>query len=153
MIARRRFLALGSLAALPCFGALARADSLNPYAGISTVEVFCNSAMLIKPIENPPFRQSIYRMDALQQELNNINQHIAHSSMDAARQWASDNQQQIKRLVTAPALASLNAINLARYYKIDRLPAIVINRRSVVYGVTDVADAISRYQAHVQGRG
>ena len=151
LIARRRLLTLGTLAALPWLSVPGRAQRLNPFIGITSVEVFCNSAMLVEPLANPPFRQAIYRMDALEQTLRSINAHVPHDE-NAARRWLAANQKQIKRLVMAPGLAVANAINRANYYRIDRLPAIVINSRGVIYGVTDVADAVARYQAHIQGR-
>jgi len=149
MIDRRRFLALGPLIALPWL-APARAQRLNPFAGITSVEVFCNSAMLIEPVAGPPFQQEIYRMDAMEQLRQEVNRRIPPGGEQPARQWLLEHQEPIKRTF-APAAARLaNALNRARYYRIDHLPAIVINRKSVVYGVTDVADAITRYQAHVQ---
>lgn len=151
MIDRRRLLALGSLTALPWL-APARAQMLNPFAGITSVEVFCNSAMLIEPISNPPFSQAIYRMDALERLRQAINRRIPTGGEQPARQWLLANQAKLKRLLAPVATSVANAINRAHYYRIDRLPAIVINRKSVVYGVTDVADAITRYQAHVQGK-
>jgi integrating conjugative element protein (TIGR03757 family) len=128
------------------------AQALNPWAGLVSVEVFCNSAMPIEPVANPPFKQTIYRLDAMQQVLGQINQRIPRGGEQAARPWIAAHQQEIKRLVTPSALATANAINRVNYYRIDRLPAIVVNRASVIYGVTDVADALARYQAHVQGK-
>jgi integrating conjugative element protein (TIGR03757 family) len=152
-LARRRFLqrlpALGLLSALPV---LAGAQQLNPFAGITSVEVFCNSAMLIEPVAGPPFRQVIYRMDAMEQLRRQLNARLPKGGEQAARAWLLANQAQIKRAF-APAAADLaNALNRARYYRIDRLPAIVINGRGVVYGITNVAEAIARYRAHLQGR-
>jgi integrating conjugative element protein (TIGR03757 family) len=152
-LTRRRFqqrlLAIGLLPALPV---VVRAQRLNPFAGISTVEVFCNSAMLIEPVAGPPFTQTIYRMDAMEQLRRQLNARLPKGGEQPARAWLLANQATIKRVFAQPAGDLANALNRARYYRIERLPAIVINGRSVVYGVTGVADAIARYQAHVQGR-
>jgi integrating conjugative element protein (TIGR03757 family) len=145
---RRHVLRWGLLCALPCLGAAGQAQQLNPFTGITAVEVFCNSAMLIEPIVKPPFSQTIHRMDALAQALASINPRIPQSGIQAARQWALDHQAQLKRILAPAAAATANAINRANYYRINRLPAIVINQRSLIYGVTDVAEAITRYQAH-----
>ena len=155
MIRRRRLLALGLTAALPALTGVARAvtvySSLKPYEGIATVEVFCNSAMLIQQVQNPPFQQTVYRLDALEQMQAALNQRMPHTTDEqTAYQWVMQNEAQIKRSFAPVAAQTANALNLARYYHIDHLPAIVVNRQSVVYGVTDVADAIEKFQAHLQ---
>ena len=155
MTQRRQFLALG-FAALPSLSLLpgaARASRLNPFEGVSTVEVFCNSAMVIEPIANPPFRQTIHRMDALDLMTRQLNSRLPQGGEAQARQWVMQRQDQIKRAMSPVAAEVANATNLARYYRIDHLPAIVVNGRAVVYGVTDVAEAIERYQAHIQQQG
>ena len=158
MIRRRRLLALGLTAALPALTGVARAvtavSSLNPFEGIATVEVFCNSAMLIEQVQHPPFQQTVYRLDALDQMQRALNQRMPQTRDEQqAYQWVMQNEAQIKRAFAPVAAQTANAINLARYYHIDHLPAIVVNRQSVVYGITDVADAIARFQAHLQQKG
>jgi integrating conjugative element protein (TIGR03757 family) len=36
---------------------------------------------------------------------------------------------------------------MALHYGVDRIPAIVIDGTAVVYGVTDLVDAVQRYDA------
>jgi integrating conjugative element protein (TIGR03757 family) len=147
----QRLLILAALPALSVLPVLARAQQLNPFAGISSVEVFCNSAMLIAPIDHPPFAQTIYRMDAIEQQMRAINAQLPKGGQAVARPWVMAHMAQIRQQVQPLVAGQVNAISMARYYRIDRLPAIVINARAVVYGVTGVGEAIARYQAHIQG--
>lgn len=114
--------------------------------GITTVEVFANSAMVITPIQSERYRLVIHRMDKLEQVKAMINQQLPKGGEGPARAWIAANQERIKRDIRPAAVAAANAISLANYYKIDRLPAIVINRQAVVYGVTDVDVALQRFQ-------
>jgi hypothetical protein len=43
-------------------------------------------------------------------------------------------------------------LTLAARYGIDRLPAIVINGESVIYGVTDIPSAIQMYRTSKKGQ-
>ena len=115
--------------------------------GIATVEVFANSAMLITPVQSDRYRLVIYRMDQLEQVKQMINQQIPKGGEAPARAWFAANAERIKRQVRPAAIAAANAISLANHYKIDRLPAIVINHQAVVYGLTDVEAALARFYA------
>lgn len=126
--------------------------SRTPAPGITTVEVFANSAMVITPTTSAQYRLVIYRMDVLEQYKAWINQQIPRGGEQPARAWIAANQDRIKRQVRPAAAAAANAVNLAHYYRLDRLPAIVINRQAVVYGVTDVDEALQRYRASRGGR-
>ena len=119
--------------------------------GITTVEVFANSAMLITPVQSDRYRLVIHRMDQLEQVKQMINQQIPKGGEAPARAWFAANAERIKRQVRPAAIAAANAISLAKHYKIDRLPAIVINRQAVVYGLTDVEAALARF--HVTSGG
>lgn len=134
----RRF---GLLAALALAGA-AHAQ------GVLTVEVFANSAMHItpQPDQRLPYQLKVYRMDGLQQLEASINQQLPQNEAQA-RDWLASNQARIQRQMTPQAVEAANGIALAHHYKIKRLPAVVIDRQAVVYGLTDVEAAIRRYQA------
>ena len=116
--------------------------------GVLTVEVFANSAMHItpRPDQRLPYQLKVYRMDGLQQLEASINQQLPKNEGDA-RAWLQANQGRIKREVTPQAVAAAHGVALAHHYKIKRLPAVVIDRQAVVYGLTDVEAAIQRYQA------
>jgi integrating conjugative element protein (TIGR03757 family) len=147
----RRSITLAALAgAIPLLPSRTQGAPLDPFIGITTVEVFCNSAMLITLVQGASFQQAILRMDAFEQLSQTLSQRIPKGGEQVAYQWLMQNQAQIKRQLAPAAAAAANAINMANYYRINRLPAIVINRKSVIYGVTDVAEAITRYQAHRQ---
>ena len=115
--------------------------------GVTTVEVFANSAMLITPVRSDRFRLVIHRMDQLEQVKAAINQQIPKGGEGPARAWIAANEARIKNQVRPAAIAAANAIRLASYYKIDRLPAMVVNRQAVVYGMTDVDTALERFRA------
>ena len=141
MSAHIRLRRFGLLAALALAGA-AHAQ------GVLTVEVFANSAMHItpRPDQRLPYQLKVYRMDGLQQLEASLNQQLPKNEGDA-RAWLQANQGRIKREVTPQAVAAANGVALAHHYKIKRLPAVVIDRQAVVYGLTDVEAAIQRYQA------
>lgn len=134
----RRF---GLLAALALAGA-AHAQ------GVLTVEVFANSAMHItpQPDQRLPYQLKVYRMDGLQQLEASLSQQLPQNEAQA-RDWLASNQARIQRQMTPQAVEAANGIALAHHYKIKRLPAVVIDRQAVVYGLTDVEAAIRRYQA------
>ncbi len=135
--------ALAASAALPAH-AQSGSDLAN---GVTTVEVFANSAMLITPVRSDRFRLVIHRMDQLEQVKAAINQQIPAGGEGPARAWIAANEARIKNQVRPAAIAAANAIRLANYYRIDRLPAMVINRQAVVYGLTDVDAALERFRA------
>lgn len=134
--------ALASMALAPA--GVSAQDNLA--GGITTVEVFANSAMLITPTHSDRYRLVIHRMDRLEQVKQTINQQIPSGGEGPARKWLAANEDKIKHQVRPAAIAAANAINLANFYKIDRLPAMVINRQAVVYGITDVEAALERFQ-------
>ena len=130
-------------------GVLAMAGTAQAQC-VLTVEVFANSAMHITPVpaqgQALPYKLSVYRLDALQRIETTLNQQLPQKEADA-RAWLQANQARLKREVTPQAVAAANGIALAHHYKIKRLPAMVIDRKAVVYGLTDVGAAIERYQA------
>ena len=124
-----------------------------PAGGVSTVEVFVNSAMAVSAPPAPlAFELKVHRMDQLDMVTQGIDQQIPRGSEAEARRWVADNEARIKRQVQPAAIATANAITLANHYRLDRLPAVVINKRTVVYGITDVGAALQRYQATRQRR-
>lgn len=143
-----RVLVLGALAGAAVPG-LAQTGRSDPGAGVTSVEVFVNSAMLVTPAATgrEPYRLTIHRMDRLQQVRQSINQQIPRGGEQVARKWIAANQARIKREIQPAAVAAANAVSLSNYYRLDRIPAIVINRKSVVYGVTNVDQALQLYQA------
>lgn len=116
--------------------------------GVTTVEVLANSAMHIVhgPAEALPYKLTIYRMDGLQLIEQSINQRLPQNEADA-RRWLEHNGERIRREVARPAIDAANGLALAQRYRIERLPAVIINRAVVVYGLADVDAAIAHYTA------
>ena len=134
-------------------GAQAQQQKDAPTVAVSAVEVFANSAMPITPKggKGLPYRVDIYRMDALQQIERQLSQGLPQTEAEAMA-WLRANEARIRRSVQAQAVQAANGVALAHYYRIDRLPAIVIDRKAVVYGVTDVEAAVRRYLQTQQGQ-
>jgi integrating conjugative element protein (TIGR03757 family) len=55
--------------------------------------------------------------------------------------------QQLDDTRMAPAKNAAIGLAKAIQYGVDRYPAIVLNERAVVYGVTDLVEALNRYEA------
>lgn len=143
----RRAALVALLCALVCGAGTAMAQ--DAAAGVvSTVEVFVNSAMAVSA---PPalldFQLTVHRMDQLDMVTQAIDQQIPRGGEAEARRWLAANEARIKRQVQPAAIATANAISLANHYRLDRLPAVVINKRTVVYGITDVGAALQHYRA------
>lgn len=136
---KRVWLAIALLALLSLMHGAATA------AGVLTVEVFANSAMHVtpEPSANLPYQLKVYRIDGLRQVEQAINQQLPQTEAQA-REWLAKNQQRLRRQYASQATAAANGVALMQRYKLSRVPAIVINRRVVVYGLTDVDAAIAR---------
>jgi integrating conjugative element protein (TIGR03757 family) len=135
----RRRLAAAALALAGAAHAQGQADA----GGIVSVEVFANSAMHITP-ESPaglPYQLKVYRLDALQGMEATLNQQLPRTEAQA-RAWLAANQARIRRQFQPIAVAAAEGMTRMMDYRLNRIPAIVINRQVAVYGVTDVNRAI-----------
>lgn len=136
------------LAGLFIAGLLGTGSSLamaqSQVTGVLTVEVFANSAMHITPATDAavPYKLTIYRLDGLQRIEQELSQRLPQNEQ-AARQWLQANEARLKREVTPEAVHTANGFAMASHFQINRLPAVLINRKLVVYGVTDVERAIA----------
>ena len=140
--------ALLMLCALSWTGqALAQRSTQDIYRGITKVEVFANSAMVITGSEAARYQLTVYRLDALKNVEAAINQRLPKTEA-AAREYFRVNQAEIKKQITPHVLSAANGIALARHYKLDRLPAIVVDGANVIYGVPDVPQALGLVQQH-----
>ncbi len=135
----RRFSAAAAISAVAWSGTAWAAP------GVMTVEVFANSAMHITPSSDQqlPYQLKVYRLDGLQQLEASLSQQLPQNEAQA-RAWLANNQARMQRQVTPQAVQAANGIVLAHHYKIKRLPAVVIDRKVIVYGMTDVSAAIER---------
>ena len=116
----------------------------NLYAGVKTVEVFANMAMQVTPAQSSRYQLAIYRLDAMQ-SVEALPQTEA-----AAQRWIAENEPRLRRQLQPMIASAVNGMSLAHRYRIDRLPAIVINRRYAVYGYVDVDQALNVLRAHPQ---
>lgn len=132
---------------LTAFAVVLPASAQDLYRGVVSVEVFANSAMPIEAPASPPFKVTVYRMDGLAMVEQMINQNLPKSEPEAIA-YLNANMARIKKQVEPQAMNAANGMRLAMFYKIDRLPAIVINGQSLILGVTNVASALSQYQSH-----
>lgn len=140
---------MGLLLTLTMCATVAHAQStpVNLYQGITKVEVFANSAMVITGGDPGRYQLTVYRLDALKNVEAAINQRLPKTEA-AARAYFQAHQAEIKKQITPHVLNAANGIALARHYKLDRLPAIVVDGGNVVYGVTDVPQALVLVQQH-----
>lgn len=143
----RTYLSRCLLLILSLFAASQPALAQDLYHGITKVEVFANSAMVITPIQAQRYKLVIYRLDALKNVEAAINQNIPKTEA-AARAYFQKHHAEIKRQITPAVIQGANGIALARHYKLERIPAIVVDGTNVVYGVTSVDQAIAMVQKH-----
>lgn len=142
-----RNFALGLCLCMCSSFALAQSNTADLYRGITKVEVFANSAMVITGGEPARYQLAIYRLDALKNVEAAINQNLPKTEA-AARAYFQAHQAEIKKQITPYVLSAANGIALARHYKLDRLPAIVVDGANVIYGVPDVPQALALVQQH-----
>lgn len=122
-----------------------RAQPVNASGGITSVEVFANSAMnVVTPASAAPYMVKVYRVDGLAQIEASFSQGIPMDEKKA-KAYFQQHQDEIKKRYSAQATNAANGITRAIQYKLDRIPAVVINQRSVVYGVTNVEQAVALY--------
>ena len=91
-------------------------------------------------------RVEIYKIDGLHQLETSLSAQLPNDAAAAQRVAL----QRIGQLKHDDRDALRNAaVGLAKAleYRLDRYPAIVINREAVVYGTTDVELAVNRYQS------
>lgn len=117
----------------------------------TTVEVFANSAMHITPNEDGrgqlPFKVNVYRVDAMHNVEQTLNQQLPQTEEEATA-WMQAHQEQIRQQYEPAIKNTAQGMTLAYYYKLQQLPAVVVNRRTVVYGITDIEQAVAMAQAH-----
>lgn len=140
----------GALAALTAVLAAALAPAQAQ--SVLTVEVFANSAMHVtpQPSDELPYKLTIYRLDGLQQMEQTLNQQLPQDEAQA-QEWMLRHQKQIAERYRAHIISAANGMTMMMRYRLNRLPAIVIDQRTVVYGLTDVDAAIERAQQHAHG--
>lgn len=121
--------------------AQAQTHGQDLYAGVQTVEVFANMAMQVTPVHSPHYTLAIYRLDAMQHIEALLNKDLPQNEAEAQR-WVAQNEPRLRRQLRPMISGSVNGMARAQRYHIDRLPAVVINQRYVVFGHADVDQAL-----------
>jgi len=137
-----------ALVGLALFGPLA----LNApvWAGDALViEAFATSEQPIVGGEHERLRTAtvtIYVVDGLERFESGLSEGLP-ADPDAAKAEALLRIQHLDDARIAPAKNAAYGLAKAVQYGVDRYPAIVFDGRAVVYGVTDLVQALDRYEA------
>ncbi|HET9644730.1 MAG TPA: TIGR03757 family integrating conjugative element protein [Burkholderiaceae bacterium] len=105
------------------------------------VEVFTNAGIALANVSTA----TVYQLDALQRLEAELSQGLPADEAQAQRIA----QQRMQRMGAALQQRVANAsqgLMLAREYGIERVPAVVIDGKAIVYGVADVAAAVAAYR-------
>lgn len=117
----------------------------------TTVEVFANMATLVAVPQTPSYKLQVYRLDVMALIEQQLSQGLPGVEADALAQLQRM-EAQIRRKYQAHIVNAANGMTMAIHYKLDRLPAVVINRQAVIYGVPDVDKALAIHQQQSGGR-
>jgi integrating conjugative element protein (TIGR03757 family) len=120
----------------------------TPSAQVSRIEVFTDSSILLKNTQGA----SVYLLDGLKM----LEEHLSQGLPGNAQEAEKIARQRIQALGVATLKERANnaaeGLRLAQKYGIKRLPAIVINAKTIVYGLSDVAQAVDLYAGQM-GQG
>lgn len=138
----RALLTLATLLAL-----LAQPAAGAEPAPITSVEVFANAAMVIAPPSDSRLAYSVYRIDGINQVEQLMAQDMPTGEEEAKAYFNKNYATMMKRFKPLIRNAA-EGLNLALRYQLDRIPAVVINQKAVVFGVASVDQAIAEYLDH-----
>lgn len=109
----------------------------------SDAEVITGSESLIQQ----GYEVRRYNLDAPQTLLARISQHLPATQDAAKRALEAQLHQRGPQSLHQQLLTAYQGLSLATQYRIDRYPAVVFEQgRAVVYGVTDLNQALLRYR-------
>jgi len=89
---------------------------------------------------------TVYAADGLEQFESTLSQNLP-ADANAAKAEALRRIGELNDARMAPAKDAALGLAKAVKYGVDRYPAIVVNGTAAVYGVTDLAEAVSHYEA------
>ncbi len=115
---------------------------------IRSIEVFANSAMLITPKGTDA---KIYWMDGIARMGDEISKGLPKTQKEA-EQYLAAKRPAIEQRYRPQIANAGQGITLGLKYGIEKIPAIVINQESVIYGLTDVNEALAHYQKAKQAQ-
>lgn len=137
-----------ALVALVLFGPLA--FSVPAWAGDALViEVFTTSEQPVVGAEHERLRTAtitIYAVDGLERFESGLSEGLP-ADLEAAKAEALRRIQHLDEARMVPAKNAAFGLAEAVQYGVDCYPAIVFDGRAVVYGVTDLVQALDRYEA------
>ena len=109
---------------------------------IRSIEVFSNSSMLITP---KGADAKIYWLDGIASMGDEISKGLPKTQKEAEAYLLTKRPAIEQRY--RPQIANAGqGITLGLKYGIEKIPAIVINQESIIYGLTDVNEALAHYQ-------
>lgn len=114
-----------------------------------SVEVFTASERPVTSVEDERLRTATvttYAIDGLERFESGLSEGLPQDP-EAAKAEALRRVQQLGRARMVPAKNAAIGLAKAVQYAVDRYPAIVFDGRAVVYGLTDLVEAIDRYEA------
>lgn len=142
-----------ALVALTLFGPLLFSAALQAGEPL-TLEVFTAAEF---PVSGQDDRQlqgatvTVYAVDGLKQFESTLSQNLP-AKADAAKVEALRRIGELDHARMAPAKDAAIGLAKAVQYGVDRYPAVVVNGTVVVYGLTDLGEAVARYEAWREAR-
>lgn len=109
---------------------------------IRSIEVFANSSMLITPKGTDA---KIYWMDGIARMGDELSKGLPKTEKEAMA-YMAEKRPAIEQKYRPHIANAGRGITLGMKYGIEKIPAIVINQESVIYGLTDVNEAIAHFQ-------
>lgn len=137
-----------SLVGLTLFGPLLWSAPVWAGDGVST-EVFTTSERPVVGADQERLRAAtftIYAVDGLDRFESTLSDGLPVDP-ETAKVEALGRIQEIDDAQMVPARNAAIGLAKAIQYGVDRYPAIVLDERAVVYGLTDLVEALNRYEA------
>lgn len=94
----------------------------------------------------------LYNLDAPKQLLSSLSQHLPANQTAAKRTLEQRLQQHGRQALQQQLITAYQGLSLAMQYQIDRYPAVLFDQgRAVIYGVTDLEQAVNLYRQWQSG--
>lgn len=145
----RLWLCVAAALATVAFGACAQSTRSTVVTSVGhgpaeplKVEVFTNAAIALANIGEA----TVYQLDGLQLLETELSQGLPADEGQAQR-IAQERMQRMGPVLQQRVANAGRGLMLAREYGIERVPAVVINGKAVVYGMPDVAAAVAAYRS------
>ena len=142
-----------ALVALTLFGPLLFTAALQAGEPL-TLEVFTAAEFPVSGRDDRRLQGAtvtVYAVDGLEQFDSALSQNLP-TDADAAKAEALRRIGELDDARIAPAKDAAIGLAKAVQYGVDRYPAIVVNGTAVLYGVTDLVEAVARYEAWREAR-